>query len=267
MRACPFLGKGFCGHEKEKPILLSYHSETPTTAECYMGHVVNCWKEWLGLRRRWLPSVKRVLESITGSAIDEETVQKVMSSIILHHDVGKLTKEYQDKKFFRHEAVSAHILYHWLLELFQERTLPAMLGAAVYLHHEGLQIAHKHFEMREPTYSYLINWLSPLQFCKIDGWNELIPQINQEYLGVPMSFDLEKEAISGSDIAESLGTIMIYVDGCSEPLVMRMGIAAVLHPLTICDNRAANKRGGTPSTISKALAKFFAEGALARSKE
>jgi CRISPR-associated endonuclease Cas3-HD len=190
-----------------------------------------------------------------------------MGSIILHHDVGKLTKEYQDKKFFRHEAISAHILYRWLLELFQERTLPAMLAAAVYLHHEGLQIAHRHFEMREPTYGYLINWLSPLQFCKADGWNELISQINQEYLGVPVSFDPEKKTISGFDIAESLGAIMINVDGCSEPLVMRMGIAAVLHPLTVCDNLAANKRGGTPSTISKALAKFFDEGALAGSEE
>jgi len=267
MKICPFLGKGFCGHEKDKPIFLSYHSETPANAECYMGHIVNCWNEWLGLRRRWLPSVKRVLESTTRKAIDEEAVGKAMSSIILHHDVGKLTKEYQDRIFFRHEAFSAHVLYNWLFELLQERTLSAVFGAAVYLHHEGLQIAHRHFEMREPTYSYLINWLSPLHFNKIERWNELIPQINQEYLDLSMSYDIGKETVSGSDVAETLGNIMTNVDGSSEPLVMRMGIAAVLHPLTICDNRAANKRGGMPSTISRALAGFFGEGALARCEE
>jgi len=267
MKICPFLGKEVCGHEKEKPVFLSYHSEKPTTAECYIGHIINCWDEWLKLRKRWAPSVKRVLESVTSTVLDEETFQQAMGSVILHHDVGKLTKEYQNKKFFRHEAISAYILYQWLEELCQKNTWAAMFGAAVYLHHEGLQIAHKHFEMREPTYSYLINWLSPLEFYMIDGWNELIAQINQKYLGVSISSNFKRKPITGFDIAETLGSIMISVDGCTEPLVMRMGIAAILHPLTICDNRAANKRGGIPSTISQALAKFFNEGALARSEE
>jgi len=267
VKICLFLGEGVCGHNKEKPIFLSYHSETPTTAECYMAHIIHCWDEWLKLRKRWSPSVKRVLESVTRTALDDEAFQQAMGSIILHHDVGKLTKEYQNKKFFRHEAVSTYILYHWLEELGRKNIWPAMFGAAVYLHHEGLQIAHRHFEMREPTYSYLINWLSPLEFYMVDGWNEFIAQINQKYLGVPISLDFKRESITGFDVAETLGSIMISVDGCTEPLVMRMGIAAILHPLTICDNRAANKRGGMPSTISQALAKFFDEGALARSEE
>lgn len=266
-KICPFLGEGVCGHEKEKPIFLSYHSETLATAECYVGHIINCWDEWLKLHKRWSPSVKRVLESVIGTVLDEKTFQQVIGSIILHHDVGKLTEEYQNKKFFRHEAISAYILYHWLEELCQKNTLAAMFGAAVYLHHEGLQIAHKHFEMREPTYSYLINWLSPWEFRMINGWNKLIAQINQKYLDLPISSDFKQKSITGSDVAETLGSIMITIDGCTEPPVMRMAIAAILHPLTICDNRAANKRGGMPSTISRALSKFFDEGALARSEE
>ena len=251
-KICPFNGEKFCGNEKEKPIYLSFHSDKLTSTECYVGHAINCWNEWVELRSRWLPSMKRVCESITGTDLDAEIYQKAVDMVILHHDIGKLTKEYQCKNFFRHEAISAHILFPWLKEIVSENTLTAMFSAAVYLHHEGLQIAHKHFEMREPTYSYLLNWLSPWVFSKVNYWNELIFKINR-YFDIPTPSAVQSDLISGSNIAETLGAVLINVDGCTEPLVTRLGVAAILHPLTVCDNRAATKRGGTPTKISQAV--------------
>jgi CRISPR-associated endonuclease Cas3-HD len=272
-KTCPFTGEIFCGHGDEKPILFSYHPEAPITAECYVDHIINCWEEWLKIRSRWSRSVKRVLESVLGVHLSERNFQWIMGFIILHHDVGKLTKEYQNKKFFRHEALSSYILYRWLemsgFEGGKADLLAAVFAAAVYLHHEGLQIAHEHFEMREPTYSYLLNWLSGIEFNMVEVWDELMRQISQEYtpISTPTYSIFSQKPIAGFEVANVLGSIVTSVDGCAEPLAMRMAIAAVLHPLTICDNRAASKRGGMPSTISRALAKFFEEGAIAEGEE
>jgi len=212
-KTCSFTGEIFCGHDKEKPILFSYHPETPIKAECYVGHIINCWDEWLKLSSRWSLSVRRVLESVVGVHLAEHNFQWVMDFIILHHDVGKLTKEYQNKEFFRHEALSSYILYRWLeMSGFggsKADLLASIFAAAVYLHHEGLQIAHEHFEMREPTYSYLLNWLSPIEFNMVESWDELIRQISQEYTPMltPNYSIFSQKPIKGFEVANALGSI------------------------------------------------------------
>jgi CRISPR/Cas system-associated endonuclease Cas3-HD len=246
---CNFNETKFCGNGKEGPIYLAFHG---ASVECYVGHVINCWNEWLEIRDRWLPSIKRVCESITGNNLDMNILEKVLGAMILHHDIGKLTKEYQEKRFYRHESISTHVLFPWLREITSETTSASMFSSAVYLHHEGLQIAHKHFEMREPTYSYLLNWLSPWTFSKVVHWDEIISQINHFY-DIPIISAVQNDKIFGSNIAKTLGDILIEIDGCPEPLVARMGVAAILHPLTICDNRAAAKRGGKTTEIGRAI--------------
>ncbi|MEM0050403.1 MAG: CRISPR-associated endonuclease Cas3'' [Nitrososphaeria archaeon] len=266
---CPFFQSSFCGHNTNKPLLLSYHPEpdSSTIFECYVEHMINCWNEWQNLAPKWINPVKRILSSVTGVQIDKESFQKAMSLVILHHDVGKLTKEYQEKKFFRHEIISAYILYRQFDEEFREdesNILPAILASAVYLHHEALQISHNYFEMRDPTYSYLLHLLSSRTFNMIEHFNELINQMNQKYITLSPSVtsSLVGKPIMGTDVARTLSSMIVTVDGYSEPLVTRIAVAAVLHPLTICDNLAANKRGGTPSSLSKALISFFNDGAI-----
>jgi CRISPR-associated endonuclease Cas3-HD len=206
--------------------------------------------------------VKRVVESVTSVRINERSFWEALGLVILHHDLGKLTNEYQNKEFFRHEILSSFILYNQLKQDHSKtELLAAIFAAAVYLHHEGLQISHEHFELREPTYSYLINWLSSREFHMVSNWDELFYQINRQYLLLPMRpVSLNQKVIKGLEVANTLGSLLVIVDGFPEPLAMRMAIATVLHPLTICDNRAASVRGGIPSIISKTLAKFFDEG-------
>jgi len=260
---CPVLKSTFCGDEREGPIVLSYH---PTSAdavmECYVDHIISCWNKWLELKDKWLHSVKRVVECATGDRFNKDIFQQTMSFMILHHDIGKLTVEYQKREFFRHEVVSSYILYRYLQEHIP-KSLATILAAATYLHHEGLQITHEHFEMREPTYSYLLAWLSSREFHMINGWEDLMFHVTQKYLPEFMPFSAcHLRAIRGSEIADVLGSIAIRVDGCSAPLSMRMAIAAVLHPLTICDSLAAKKRGGTSSFFSEDITRLFNLGAL-----
>jgi CRISPR-associated endonuclease Cas3-HD len=264
---CPFREKAFCGHNTSKPLLLSYHPKPSGVPECYVRHIINCWNEWQKLEPKWANSVKRVLSSVTDIQINEEYFRKAMSLIVLHHDIGKLTEEYQNGNFIGHEALSAYLLYHQFREQRLEQNgsdlLAAIFASAVYLHHEALQISHDHFEMREPTYSYLLYWFSSKKFTMVNAFNDLITQMNQQFVPLSLSIvSLTSKPIKGTELARTLGSIMITIDGYSDPVVMRMGVATVLHSLTICDNLAANKRGGTPSGLSKALMSFFDDGAI-----
>jgi CRISPR/Cas system-associated endonuclease Cas3-HD len=212
--------------------------------------------------------MKRILDVVLSMELDGRFLQDMFSLLILHHDIGKLANEYQTRDFYRHEALSAHILYHQFVEARQasEETdlLAAIFAAATYLHHEALQISHNHFEMREPTYSYLLNWLSPWEYHMVEMSDELLGQLNKRLVPtcVIAPFSLKNKLIAGREVAMTLASVMTAVDGCAEPLAVRMAVASVLHPLTICDNRAANMRGGVPSVFSTALMEYLIEGAI-----
>lgn len=266
---CPLFRSSSCGYDAGKPLLLSYHPEPDLRVipECYVEHVISCWDEWEKLAPRWKNSVKRILSSVTNTQLDEKYFQIAMDLIILHHDVGKLTEEYQRGEFFRHEIISAYILYNQLKKIFREdepSILSSIFASAVYLHHEALQISHNYLEMREPTYSYLLHLLSSKTFNMLVYSNEVISRVNQHFITYAPSFAQSIiKLIKGIDIANTLSLMIFSVDGHPNPLAIRMGVAAVLHPLTICDNLAANRRRGMPSNLSKALISFFKKGAIA----
>lgn len=272
---CAFIGKPYCGHQHKGPFIVSYHAQALNLLECYVGHVICCWNEWNNIKQKWLKSIKRTLWSVTDIQLTDEEISDLVSLVILHHDIGKLTLEYQNKEFFRHEVVSSYFLYR-LITMYIERNnkltlnidsdlLSAMFTAAVYLHHEGLQISHEHLEMREPTYSYLLSWLSSKSFHMTPYWNEITNLINRRYLSLstPIPQKFNDLAVEGPVIAKTLGTLMTIIDGSVDPLAVRMAVAAILHPLTISDNLAANKRGGALSPISKVLKENLDKGAIA----
>jgi len=271
---CSFIGKPYCGHQREGPLIVSYHAQALNLPECYIGHIICCWNEWNNIKQKWLKPVKRTLWSVTGIQLTDKEISDLLSLNILHHDIGKLTLEYQNKEFFRHEVVSSYVL-HYLVTIYLERNnklilntdsdlLSAVFAAAVYLHHEGLQISHEHLEMREPTYSYLLNWLSSKSFHITPYWNEIINLIDRCYLSLsmPIPQKFNDLTVEGPVIAKTLGTLMTIIDGSIDPLAVRMAVAAILHPLTICDNLAANKRGGALSPISKVLKEHLDKGAI-----
>lgn len=259
---CPFhRTTSVCGDETEGPLIYSYHPKSWGSNECYIQHVILSWKEWEKLKHRYLPSLQRVLETTADIRLKRRQVERICSLLILHHDIGKLSEEYQKGTFFRHEMLSAYFIYRYGMTSCREmglsnyecEFLASVSAAAIYLHHEALQVSHRHFEMRAPTYSYLLSFLSDRKFSMLNEWSDIISKLEDKSFGTHYEYPSFKKQISGSDVARALGTIITYVDGSPKALAMRMAVASVLQPLIICDNLAASARGGTPSRLSKFL--------------
>jgi len=258
---CPFHRTSVCGDETEGSLICSYPRSLGGTNECYIRHVVLCWEEWEKLKHRYSPSIQRVLETAGNIPLKQRQVERICGLPILHHDIGKLSEEYQKETFYRHEMLSAYFVYRYGMTSCREmglsdyecEFLASMSAAAIYLHHEALQVSHRHFEMRAPTYSYLLSLLSDKKFSMLAGWNNITSKLENQALGTRYSYSAFKEQIGGSDVARTLGTVITYIDGSPKALAIRIAVASVLQPLTICDNIAATARGGEPSRLSKFL--------------
>ena len=275
MEQCAFLGQDFCGHQKTNPIVRSYH-ETPKTAaypECYLTHALYCWRTWLALKNRYKRSVTRVLNSVLDANLGEEVVQRLMDIEIIHHDIGKLTHEYQlGQRGYRHELLSAALLYEaFKSEVLEEvprhaDLIASILSASVYLHHEGLYIIHKHLELRAPSYSFILSQLSGHTIRLREDWWRITQGLNNVLLNVPLKWQpehgLEVMEINGETIAERLGEIIMILDGHVDSAAIRLAVAAIAQPLKVCDNLSAMHRGGEPGRFAQFLLKLVESGAV-----
>lgn len=258
---CPFHGANFCGDEKEGPLLLSYHPRVGGLKECYIQHVALCWEKWEGLKPRYLPSIQRVLKNVGDITLGQGKMEKFCGLLILHHDIGKLSEDYQRNTFPRHEILSAYFIYQHGTTFWRKMDLSdheceflsSISAAATYLHHEALQLSHRHFEMRAPTYSYLLSILLDQKFSMLDRCNDITSKLEEQMLGTCHVYPRFEGRINGFEVARVLGEVVTYIDGSLKTLAMRTAVASVLQPLTICDNLAAAARGGTPSRLSKFL--------------
>jgi len=258
---CPFHKTSICGDETKGAFICSYPRSLGGSNECYIQHIALCWEEWEKLRPRYIPSIQRVLENVGGVTLEQKQVERICGILILHHDIGKLSEEYQKETFYRHEMLSAFLNYHYNMTSFRKigltdyecKFLTSISAAAIYLHHEALQISHHHFEMRAPTYSYLLTLLSDRRFSMLSEWNNITSKLEDQALGRHFAYPKFKEQISGSEVARLLGTVITYIDGSPKALALRMAVASLLQPLTICDNLAAMARGGKPTYLSKFL--------------
>ena len=258
---CPFHGVSFCGDEKEEPRLLSYHPRVGGLKECYIQHITLCWEKWKELKRRYLPSIQRVLKNVGDITLRQGEIEKFCGLLILHHDIGKLSEEYQKKMFLRHEILSAYFIYQYVMTFWREmglsdyecKFLRSISAAATYLHHEALQLSHHHLELRAPTYSYLLSILLNRKFSMLHLWNDITSKLEELALGTCHVYLRFEGQISGPEVAGVLGEVVTYIDGSFNTLAVRVAVASVLQPLTICDNLAASARGGLPSRLSKFL--------------
>jgi hypothetical protein len=185
-------------------------------------------------------------------------VEAICSLIVLHHDIGKLTNEYQNEAFYRHEMLSACFLYKYIIECGEKMGLSSyecaflapVAASVAYLHHEGLQVSHRHLEMRAPTYSYLLGLLWNKSFSMVTGWESIASKLEDLELGSHYTYP---SFVDGLEVASTLGKIITYSDGAPKPLALRMAIASALQPVVICDNRAARYRGGRTTRFSEFL--------------
>ena len=166
---CPLRGfENICGDGKDKPVMVSYHPIREGIKECYVRHLILCWNEWGNISNRYIPSIHRILKKVLHADMDLNLLRDICGVAVLHHDVGKLCRSYQSRKktFYRHEMLSSFLIHDYIINMLNDKfpldeqraeLLSSIISAAIYLHHEGLQISHRYYEMRAPTYGYLLN--------------------------------------------------------------------------------------------------------------
>ncbi len=264
-KECPLRGiKGICGDGSNEPVIVSYHPVGEGNKECYVRHVTLCWNEWKRISNRYMPSIRRILESVLHISVDLKFLWELCSIAILYHDVGKLCENYQSRSrnFYRHEMVSSFLIHNYVKGMLSDRSsldeheielFSSIISAAVYLHHEGLQISHEYYEMRAPTYGYLLNLLAGREFRMINKWRFVSSEIEKFVFGKELNYFEDVNLISGYDVANTLGSIITIIDGWLEPLSLRLAVASILQPIMISDNLASMKRGGKPSRLSMFL--------------
>lgn len=244
-----------CGLRSGRPILRSYHAEEHEgqREECYLQHVILCYKEWKKRRKVFIkPIINRVTSIVFAGnepapnvsrdlAADIETGLKIA---IIHHDLGKLTKEYQEGKWYRHEIVGAYLTYNILSEYLTDekpygKILRSLLSAAVYLHHEAIQLARRWSGLRSPTFEYLLNTIGPLSFTFEETAYSFFKYANT--IGeLGLRYELPGE-IKGKEIVNIIGNFVCLIDGMPYVSATRLCLASILLLITEIDNKAAER--------------------------
>lgn len=263
---CPLKGSRICGDGRDGPIIVSYHPFHGGIKECYVRHAILSWDVWERMKSRYLQSICRILENALCIEIDSNILQEICNVAILHHDIGKLSENYQDtdpnKRFWRHEMLSSFLIHGYIMNMLNERSsierqraelISSIISAALYLHHEALQISHQHYEMRAPTYSYLLNLLAGKEFSMVEGWRSITAELEGWAFKESFNYFKEITSINGYEVANLLGSVITLIDGGPDPLSLRLSVASILQPIVISDNLAALKRGGKPSRFSEFL--------------
>jgi hypothetical protein len=257
---CPQNRKEFCGINSGKPKIKSYHIEyderEEKREECYLEHVILCYEEWERKKKRFIKSLTRRFAAFCKLEVDNDLITNIENGLriaVAHHDVGKLSNEYKWGKWYRHEIISACIVHSILLNSLPQRPykdlLSAILSAATYLHHEALQLSHRWFELRSPTFDYLTSKIGDKSFTFGEGANQFFEVTNAIYNlnNVIYNYSLP-ERVSGEEIVETIGNFISSLDSAPNINAARLCLASMALLINEIDNEAAG-RGRSYATI------------------
>ncbi|MEM4488609.1 MAG: CRISPR-associated endonuclease Cas3'' [Desulfurococcaceae archaeon] len=214
--------------------------------ECYLQHIILCCDEWMIYKRKFIGSMVRRFAALCDLEIGDDLIndlEEALKIAIAHHDIGKLSREYQNGEWYRHEIIGAHAVYNILFNYLTDKPykdlLCALISAAVYLHHEAIQIAHKWFKLRSPTFEYLNSKIGPLFFTFDDVALQAFEAIN-EFSKLSIGWRLPK-AIGGKEIVRTISNIISLIDGMPRVNATRLCLASAVLLISEVDNRAAER--------------------------
>ncbi|MEM4482072.1 MAG: hypothetical protein QXV04_05065 [Desulfurococcaceae archaeon] len=195
-------------------------------------------------KRRFTGSIVRRFAALCDLEISNgliENIEKALKISIVHHDIGKLSKEYQNGDWYRHEIVGAHAVYSMLFDYLTDEPykelLCALISAAVYLHHEAIQIAHKWFKLRSPTFEYLNSKIGSFSFTFDENALQAFEAIN-EFSGIDVNWRLPK-IMKGEEIVRTVSDTISLIDGMSRVNATRLCLASMVLLISEIDNNAA----------------------------
>ncbi len=177
----------------------------------------------------------------------------LVAAVVLH-DAGKLVEEYRrgGRKRYRHEVVSAYTAYRVLTELGHNEEAATVAGLAVLLHHEPITfsalvtgLGYQRLPMMEVYAMVRRSDLRVAEGCDpyetAEGLKKLRLQSHSladdaRTVAEKMAGLLASLHSSRDEIEETLAEL-VAATGSSE--AMRARVAALLHPLVLADQLAA----------------------------
>lgn len=241
--------------------------------ETYFQHIYCMLNVWNQIRRYYTRGLTRIL------GFDAD---KVVKLAILSHDFGKLTKIYQEeeseRRFYRHEVISAYLAYTIFPEFINNKDVVDMLANAVFLHHENIILSvyageagerliplstiRKMLE-RYANYKNKGNMLSISCTLNDDSYYNAV---KSEISNLDEITNKVMEKMRSPEVNEIYSTISeIVVNATSKigeaSLVFRNKVAALLHILNVCDSVAANINRGDEKDEGNWIAERAFQGA------
>ncbi|HQO75289.1 MAG TPA: CRISPR-associated endonuclease Cas3'' [Candidatus Saccharicenans sp.] len=201
--------------------------------EHYEVHISRCLEKFDLVFPRFEKSAKRILSVVS----DDDTFKSAFVQMIRFHDLGKLTKQWQNnlssknKKLPSHATVGAAFLYKSLPVGLREP-----LSFAVAIHHTDRGLLGDNIE--KPDVQAILENISDTSGHII--WHEAVTELSPEFF--PMKKEIEElNVYSLKNMARGL---RIWARGCNllEQHRRRLQAALSHHILKICDVSAATER-------------------------
>jgi len=228
--------------------------------ETYEEHVLAMFSEWNKIRQRIISPLIRLYDC------SSEHADFFIKSIILMHDLGKLTdiyQEYLSKRKpgtegpldYRHEFVSAIWHFCTFKDVYQEKfgeiykNILSEAMAAIITHHEyWAQWRTKNYR---PDYimSHLNKWFKE-KITLVSGSGELIFHMAENLIRTRIQ--MTEQILIKKEAYEALRVMNNHIDrkgAVAHKVAIRA--TALLQILCICDIRAAQRRGEKSSPYIK----------------
>ncbi len=194
--------------------------------EKYIDHINLCLDNFNMIFPLFVETAKRILNS--------KNVKDALKKMVLYHDIGKLTKKWQEyigtnKKLPSHAPIGASYLWRTLPEGLKEP-----ISFAVAIHHADKGLLSDNIE--RPDVQAIIDGIVDYD-GKIE-WSDATTTLENEY------FDETIKELNVNDLKDMARGLRIWAKGCSilEQHKRRLQVSICHHILKLCDISAASER-------------------------
>ncbi len=208
------------------PVLL-YSAPNP---EYYSDHIFKCKEKFEIIFPVFVFAIRRVFNT----SLDEDRLKECFEKMILFHDLGKLTKKWQErlktnKKLPPHATLGA--VYIWKV-LREDIRHP--LSFAIAIHHSDRGLLGDNIE--RPDVQAIINGIADSRGRIV--WDEKVNDLNTDL------FPRDVETITVNDLKEMARGLRVWAKGCGllDQHQRRIQASLAHHILKLCDIAAATER-------------------------
>lgn len=202
--------------------------------ENYVEHIERCKEKLKLIAPMFIPPIMRIFD-----VREIETIKESLINMITFHDLGKLTKKWQEKvgrsrKLPSHAPLGAGYLYKKFTEEGISEDLKNAICFAVSIHHTDKGLLADNIE--KPDVQAILERVAN-NYGKIE-WAEGVEDLGDEY------FDSLAENLTVYDLKEMARGLRIWARGDSllNQHEKRLQASLMHHILKLCDISAASER-------------------------